>query len=1335
MNARTRRHQVISKNWWYNAIVLVVLFACAVALVGIHAQSSFADKDPAVSLIGNGKVNAENSSSENIHSDSEADGSATSGMASPKVQEAPTLLSQPLNSGPSSFPVGTPRSGSSRASTFAVEENGPDPFSEKTEIRYGKDENGKEIKSNKGKFAHHKYKVSGDAAVMVKQLRYVADQDTFGYVYVEEMRPELGFKLGKPGSDWYIDSSTLTNRGGTGVGVPSVFEWRGYTILLRGDMKNIYLEFPRPIPLPAGSEIEFIYTGNHYPWIAPPGVGNKPPSANGGLKVPDIPENYVVEPLQSPPDLASCSVSTIYNGSGGNKTPTTLSRQQLGTSIFTDQTTNGWKYNAMAYHPSNGHIYAVSQTLDDEHPGGHLLAIDPSTGTAQDLGEIEGMLDGREYEYITQYPRPFVPKETETRKEKDDKNLISTGFFTPNGEYWVANASTSGSGLMYNIDLETGIAERVKLKRGKSYNFNIPNPAEGDARPFSNDYTFLKDYPQYAWGIVNHNLGITEPYMERINLTDGTVDHFALRDLETITGTKLATGNGAVYGAAWTYGNDSLGFDHNQGGGVYQISISSPDGDWINLDTPGPDGPTFKLLGRADAPSGYNNDGTSCIAPVKPDLAIIKKRVDKETSALKDEDVDVVWTITVTNNGVGDSGGYRIDDVLPERNYTNIKVAVGTGTSCTLRPGTDTEPAAMQCYGDELKEGKSRAITLGAKYNINAECVDNTATVEGIDGEYDGTDGEHPDTTGNNTSTAKCESDKIAIAKAPALDQDPDTAGNQTKTPLTITTVTPADGSPSYKKASGVARYDITITNNTKTAVTLPEKGIKDTLHLPSWIDLNKVTMKVKSVTGSVQRVDREPALDIEVDSDVTYVPSAETPTYVKGKPFTLELTTINGADLTKISMAGGAVLVISVDATVSAPLLDFTHKDHVQDLECASARPSDDTDTNGLFNGVFLQDENDEEFGTKNNYACVEPDLPNTAVSVEKLPRSGSVVETGVDGRAVLSYSLKISNPSDSPNRIDGVFDRFSPPTGVSVDSSDGKVVFKALPHETGTHFTWADALLDPTAPTEHAVSASTFMESAQTSAGFRVLDVIELPAYGSQEIAVSIPVKVDWSEADSNSLGACTQGHDGTFTGGVQNIVGLPEGIVDKDSDSASPAVTNNVACIPLRQRPNLDITLTKFAYEDGEFTTTPLSGAEFTIMQLNGTTYSPVSSFVPSAGNTGTYTADLTRDGRYFLVETKAPEGGYSLLPRAIAFDITRTGGKYVFSLVDPDNDSVLIRSEMPDTTLGNQLVLKVADVKTGELPAAGPGDQRPWVVLTVLIIVAMCGLNYRRRPQKV
>ena len=156
----------------------------------------------------------------------------------------------------------------------------------------------------------------------------------------------------------------------------------------------------------------------------------------------------------------------------------------------------------------------------------------------------------------------------------------------------------------------------------------------------------------------------------RVNPASGAVDVFAAPFLAPNTGA----------GAAWTYPNGNLGLSNNGDGTIYQISIT-------NGSTPTP---TFALIATSAGPASNGNDGTSCDG-LPADLSLTKT----SNSPVRPGET-ITWTLTVTNNGPGDSSGYVVIDSIPA-GVTNV---ASTSPGCTVT-------THVTCVGGVLPAGES----------------------------------------------------------------------------------------------------------------------------------------------------------------------------------------------------------------------------------------------------------------------------------------------------------------------------------------------------------------------------------------------------------------------------------------------------------------------------------------------------------------------------------------------------------------------------------------------------------------------------------------------------
>ncbi|MDD7384596.1 MAG: hypothetical protein SPI12_02570 [Actinomycetaceae bacterium] len=406
----------------------------------------------------------------------------------------------------------------------------------------------------------------------------------------------------------------------------------------------------------------------------------------------------------------------------------------------------GWVYNALAYNDTDNWLYGISQprwqtgvisggdfpagTIDDPcFPSGHLLQIDPATGTVFDLGFITA--PGSD-------ASPFA--------QSDSDGGLNVGFFDMDGTLWVSNSSTSGekSGRkLYKVDVTNGTGTPTSFAS------------------LSEDLSLLAEAPDYAWGIRSQ--ATTDPkgqvQLERINLKTGEVKYVDISSLTTAVGTKIPANKN--WGKSWVYGNGNLGFGTGSSGAnntFVQIRVNNPAGDLTSNNIE-----LVSVTNVDSATPSFNTDGASRVTPAKkPDLSLKK-------TASRAEDGYLQWTLTVTNNGPGGSSGFILSDPLPQgykldvtctgedetRRCTTSGVTVGSVTSAS--GDTSQSDSLIEVSADYTKvfvhmgalpEKASVAVTIMAKIpdGVQAQCVSNTANI---------TPNEADQNSGNNASTAE----------------------------------------------------------------------------------------------------------------------------------------------------------------------------------------------------------------------------------------------------------------------------------------------------------------------------------------------------------------------------------------------------------------------------------------------------------------------------------------------------------------------------------------------------------------------------------------------------
>lgn len=277
----------------------------------------------------------------------------------------------------------------------------------------------------------------------------------------------------------------------------------------------------------------------------------------------------------------------------------------------------------------------------------------------------------------------------------------NAGAFGADGLLYIARSGTANT-TMLGINPTTGaVARTVTLSS------TMP----------SADITYANGY---FWGEAPTPTGAV---IIRINPANGALD--------TFPAPFFIDGTTDFAGAAWTFGNGNLGFSENTSGAVLQVRVTNPTSAT----------PTFTLVSQTTGPASSSNDGAA--SPGQPtDLALTKTGPQAVVPG-----GTVSYTLTVKNNGPGNSSGYTVSDTIPAP-LTN---AASTTPGCTVSGNTVT------CVGGRLLAGDtaSYAITASVPAGTTA-AIGNTATV---------TPNEQDPTPGNNTSTHTVNPAGLSIVK------------------------------------------------------------------------------------------------------------------------------------------------------------------------------------------------------------------------------------------------------------------------------------------------------------------------------------------------------------------------------------------------------------------------------------------------------------------------------------------------------------------------------------------------------------------------------------------
>ena len=510
---------------------------------------------------------------------------------------------------------------------------------------------------------------------------------------------------------------------------------------LLNDGKSVLLYFPELVTLSGGNQvIQVSYEGDDastLPGAISVGYVFPAPAANGPeLDVYADPQNP--DPLKAPAEncvAPSTEVTTwismSYKDQQNNtntreRDRTYLQRREVGESAFStvEGSDTDWVYNALAYNPADGYLYAISQdrpltgdasygsyNIDRDRYYGVLLRISPVTGNVEPIGHIR--LEN-EYNHLF---------------DLDLHAGITNGAFDAQGNYIFSNNSPMGSGTVYRIntqDVQNGLW--IPTNDGSvvtAVSAGIPNTGEKN----SNDWAFVGLEPsKYIWSLSSNTSGESEQTLLRTDVTTGQTVSWDVTD--------LGMGNG-VYGNAWTYGNGDLGFSKNAAGTAYRIHVENPDIEIANDD----DKKRVRIsrVGTETGfPTGYNNDATTnayvvgqrqCEEPpvvVDPEFAVEKFRVEAGAINLApkgdgDYAFSTEYIIRVRNTS-------EVDGAFPEVSDVPV-VGDGFTVDSVAVDGTNVEADENGKYpisdGEELAAGAVKDYRVTVSGTVEGDAANN----------------------------------------------------------------------------------------------------------------------------------------------------------------------------------------------------------------------------------------------------------------------------------------------------------------------------------------------------------------------------------------------------------------------------------------------------------------------------------------------------------------------------------------------------------------------------------------------------------------------------------
>ncbi len=495
---------------------------------------------------------------------------------------------------------------------------------------------------------------------------------------------------------------------------------------------------------------------------------------------------------------------------------------------------------------------------------------------------------------------------------------------------------------------------------------------------------------------------------------------------------------GGSWGAAWRFGNGNLGFSNNGTGTIVQVKIEDA----------GAAQPTFTVVATVPGPPASGNDGASIPgAPV--DLAITKS-----ADPVYVPGGTVTYTLTVVNNGEGESSGWTVTDSAP----AELSNVTATGAANCSVSGND-----VSCAGGRLAVGESAVITVtGTVGSTELGCFVNAASVLG---------NELDPVAENDTSSAEVCARELQIAKSSDA-----TASSRVGDVVTYTVVAENIGSAAFTEEdpafvldslTGVlddASYNADATANRAGAVSYTEPTLSwsGALGVGESVELTySVTLSAggDGVVRNVAWVPNDPNDPVPPACDAPEDGSdAETGEACAEAEYLLpRLTVSKTADRTDLPAIGEVVeyeiTVTNVGPGAYTADAPATFADDLTDVLDAAEYNQDAVESVGSvsydepelsWNGALAAGESatvtysvtytGEGDQNLRNTVCIPADMvaPGaTACDIVQLPGSGltqwksvSASESPVAAGTVLTYTLFFANDGEAAATVDSVDD-----------------------------------------------------------------------------------------------------------------------------------------------------------------------------------------------------------------------------------------------------------------------------------------------------------------------
>lgn len=677
---------------------------------------------------------------------------------------------------------------------------------------------------------------------------------------------------------------------------------------------------------------------------------------------------------------------------------------------------------------------------------------------------------------------------------------------------------------------------------------------------------------------------------------------------------------------------------------------------------------------ETDWPAEEGGTTAPQFAPVPtPDLELTKKPRFGKLLRDADNKATVVWELKVTNKGLGKSLGFQLEDTLAADAFENVRVLDATKISAddaTAENEISSPPAGSDLTQPEPGRGIDCSISTSHAISCTADAFEEGESKTVL-------------VVADIVPGQQCPANTASISP---VNEDPNSANNTATSDcpsesIALEKAPAADQNPtkpgnqahpfiSFNAEGGTASlyYEIKIKNALDAESEIPN-DIVDTLKLPAGVEVSggKVSIEGTELSG--------------VSVGAT--------------------TTIPRTEVGAIPAAGEKILLLRAD--VKAPLSAWEEAAPQAALTCVESLPTDDSGTAGVLNSVSMLEEKDGTDPESNNHACLSLDAD---VSIEKTQQQGEGIKVDAKGDAQLHYMVTVHNNSaDTAVSVANLVDKVSVPTGLSIN---GDVTIEAAPVEGSVI---------------KGQSASYPANAWVDGASLALFESLELDPGISQTFEITVPVHLD-SLATAEAKKALTTCElvdaDAGFKGGVPNTVHID----GPDNDGS----TNNHACIPILPPDPATVTLRTVAYdaENQTVTNNSLSGATFSVQPIDesGT---PIGEAIPMTGGPDGSSFDFqVEPGRYRLIQTQAPAGGYQLLPNAVNFSVTQGAHGYEMQSEDAAASPLVFFEKDTET---QALMIKVADVRSGVLPKTGPENQLMWIALSLMVALGVVLFNIR------